>query len=536
MKNATALANLRPLAWSELAELTIPGLIDHRAQQMPFRVALSAQSFRGYRDRLTYSQLALYSRRIAAGLAVLGVRQGDRVAVYLDNDAGREAILTAIGCFVIGAVVVPVNIRSADDELGHALGLVTPVLIVTVQASAARIQQLTQVPLVLLDAPVEDALHWPEPTQWVHRPEIANNSCPHDLACLLFTSGTTGRSKAVMHSHRSMLAAGFAMGEAVGLKPTDLYQGAFPFFTSSCLNLGCMSAWVHGAGFVMEHWLSNLQRLRLVESECSTVYHGVPSVVQFMLDEAACGQYSLQRVRRIAYGGASMPPSTINRIAQDWPWMEQVQVWGMTESGPAGAWLPPKWLPEKAGLIGQAMSNCELQVVDDAGLPVREGDVGELCFRGPSMAIGYFDEPIATAETFRDGWLHTGDVVVEDENGLLRFVDRKKDLINRGGLKVSAVAVEAVLYRIPGVVEAAAVAVPHPRLGEDVAACIVAAPGAQLDPQAMSALCQHFLADYEVPKYWYFLDELPKNAMGKVLKRELRELVSHSPKPYKATT
>lgn len=511
--------------WGELSQQSIPSLIDARARQFPFRVALSAQSYRGSRDRLMYRQLALHMRQMAAGLAVLGVQRGDRVAVYLSNEAGREAVLTALGCFALGAVVVPLNVRSSDEELGNALALVAPVLVVSMQSSVPRLRRLSSARSMVLNPADADTLRWPDPTEGGFLPEVEPVAAPHDLACLLFTSGTTSRAKAVMHNHHSMVAAGFAMGSAVGLGPADLYQGAFPFFTSSCLNLGCLSAWVHGAGFVMENGLSNAQRLRLIETECATVYHGVPSVIQFMLDESASNPQSLRNVRRVAYGGASMPAPSIDRITQAWPWLDQVQVWGMTESGPAGAWLPPHWLPGKAGLIGQSMVNCELRVVDEAGELVRQGETGELYFRGPSMAQGYFNDPTATAEAFRGDWLHTGDVVVEDKDGLLRFVDRKKDVINRGGLKVSSAAVEAALYRIPGVAEAAAVAMPHPQLGEEVAACIVAAPGVDLDAQAMSANCQAWLADYELPRRWFFFSALPKNPMGKVLKRELREQV-----------
>lgn len=519
-------------AWpapADLQGLTVPMLLARRANEMPFRIALSAQSVAGFRDRLGYAQLALYMRRVGAGLADLGVRRGDRVAVYLGNDAGREAVLTALGCLAIGAIVVPVNTRSSDDELRHALALVRPVLMVTVMASAASVCSLYPARLVLIDASSSQALathaavRWPEPTDAAAVCAPLDDASADEPACFLYTSGTTARSKAVVHTHRSMLHAGLAMGASVGLGLDALYQGAFPFFTSSCLNIGCMSSWVHGAGFVMEHGLDNAQRLRLVESERSSVYHGVPSVIQFMLDEAERGDYDLQHVRRLAYGGAAMPAHTIERIARLWPWMEQVHVWGMTESGPAGAWLPPHWLPAKAGFMGHAMPYCELRVVDEASRPAARGEAGELCFRGASMAVGYFDDPAATAQAFRGGWLHTGDVVVEDDDGLLRFVDRQKDVINRGGLKVSSAAVEAALLRIPGVAEAAVVAVTHERLGEDVAACVVGRAGVQLDPDAMTAWCREHLADYEVPRQWVFLSELPKSPMGKVLKRELRE-------------
>lgn len=518
-----------PLGLGDLQGLTVPEMIERRALELPSHIALSAQSVVGGRDRLSYAQLAIAMRRVGAGLLQHQVGPGDRVAVCLGNQAGREAVLTALGCMAIASIVVPLSTRSAPDELRHLLELVRPVLVVTSAQLAERIRSICAVPLMLVDAPAGGATEsaaWPEPAAWSgglaqHEPVL-----PEAPACLLSTSGTTSRSKAVIHTHRSMLHAGLAMGAALGLGPGDLYQGAFPFSTSSCLNLACMSCWMYGSGFIMEGELDNSERLHLIESECATVYHGVPSVIQFMLDEAQHGAYDLARVRRIAYGGAAMPVATIERMARQWPWMEQIHVWGMTESGPAGAWLPPAWLPAKAGWMGQAMPHCELQVCDESGRPVPRGQVGELCFRGPSMAAGYFDDAPATAQAFREGWLRSGDLVIEDEDGLLRFVDRNKDVINRGGLKISSAAVESVLLRMPAIAEAAVVAVPHPALGDDIAACLVLAPGAVLEKEQFAAHCARYLADYEVPRHWVALQALPKNPMGKILKRELREAMA----------
>lgn len=518
----------KPPDLDDLRGLTVPALIERRALQMPHRLALSAQSVAGGRDRLSYAQLAVAMRHVGAGLARHQLGHGDRVAVYLGNGAGREAVLTALGCLAIGAVVVPLNTRSAPDELRHVLELVRPALVVVAAEWEHRIRAVCSVPLMRVgqhDSPGSDSLVWPEPTAWPGATERADTVRADDVACLLSTSGTTARSKAVIHTHRSMLHAGLAMGSALGLGPEDLYQGAFPFFTSSCLNLACMSSWVHGSGFVMEAELGNADRLRLIRSECTSVYHGVPSVIQFLLDEASGRADCLAGVRRLAYGGAAMPTATIERILREWPWIEQVQVWGMTESGPGGAWLPPAWLPAKAGAIGHAMPYCELQVRDESGQATPRGEVGELWFRGPSMASGYWDDPTATAQAFRDGWLRSGDLVVEDPDGLLRFIDRQKDVINRGGLKVSSAAVESVLLRLPGVVEAAVVALPHAALGDDVAACLVLAPGTALDPERFTAHCARHLADYEVPRHWIGLEVLPKNPMGKILKRELRDAV-----------
>ena len=524
--------NFKPPRLEDLDGLTVPALLELRAAQMPFRIALSAQSVTGFRDRIGYAQLALSMRKVEAGLVDIGVRPGDRVAIYLGNDAGREAVLTALGCLAIGAIVVPLSTRSSDEELRYGLELTRPVQVITTAAAVERIRGVFAGAVVLLDAPCESAAPehdvscWPEPTRSMACDKSHMELSPEMPAVLLFTSGTTARSKAVVHTHRSMLHAGLSMGEALGLSAGDLYQGAFPFFTSSCLNLACMSSWVHGAGFVMEQVLDNAQRLHLIESECTTFYHGVPSILRFMLAEAQQSRYNLQRVRCVAYGGASMPSDTIQRIADQWPWMEQVHVWGMTESGPAGAYLEPRWLPAKAGSIGHAMPHCELRVVDDYDATVDRGTHGQLCFRGLSMAVGYYQDSVATAQTFRGGWLYTGDVVVQDEDGFLHFVDRLKDVINRGGLKISSAAVETVLHRFPGVVEAAVVAVPHAALGEDVAACVVVEQGYNLDFKKLEAWCVEHLADYAVPKRWLSLDALPKSPIGKVLKRDLRDILA----------
>ncbi|NCT99703.1 MAG: acyl--CoA ligase [Comamonadaceae bacterium] len=515
-----------PPSPAQLQGLSVSALIDRRALQRPSAIALSARAAAGHRERLSYAQLARWQRRVGEGLARLGVARGDRVAVYLDNDAGREAVLTALGCWAIGAVVVPLSTRGSDGQLAQALALVRPRLVVGLAASAPRLAAASELPLALLDGPQPAwpaTLDGPAPGP----AEAAGPSVsPTEPACLLFTSGTTAQAKAVVHTHRSLLHAGLAMGAAVGLVAGDLYQGAFPFFTSSCLNLGCMSSWVHGAGFVMEHHLDSAQRLALADAEGTTVYHGVPSVIQLMLAEAERGAEGLRRVRRLAYGGAAMPAPLIGRAAVRWPWMEQVHVWGMTESGPAGAYLPPHWLPAKAGLMGQAMPHCELRVVDGAGRPVGPGTPGELLFRGPSLAAGYFEDPEATALAFRDGWLHTGDLVVADGDGLLRFIDRVKDVINRGGLKVSSAAVEAALLRFPGIADVAVVAVPDERLGEEVAACVVPAPGHTLDTQTLGEWCRAHLARHEVPRRWAVMPALPRNPMGKVLKRELRQALA----------
>lgn len=517
---------------SSVLSLSVPQLISHHAAESPSALALSAQSIAGFRERLTYAQLHFRMEAVGAGFAALGLKSGDRIGVLLSNEAGRECMLSALGALRIGAVIVPLNTRSGDEALAHALDLVEPVAIVCNAAGAARLARLHPAARLLVcgdsaGAP-ETAETWPEPLAAEHPPLPPEEADPDRLGCLLFTSGTTARSKAVMHSHRSMIGAGLSCGAALELRPSDLYQGAFPFFTSSALDLGAMSCWVVGACFVYEGVLDNRGRLRLIASEGTTFYHGVPSVVQFLVEEYALRPVALPCLRRVGYGGSAMPPEVIRRLAQHWPRVEQVQIYGMTESGPSGSRLQPADIWDKLGSIGVAMPHCEIVIVDEQVRPVPAGTTGEILIRGPGVALGYFRNPEASREAFVEGGIRTGDVGHLDADGFLFFTDRRKDVINRGGLKIASVAVEEVLYRHPAVREAAVVAIPHPALGEDVAACLVAREGSRLDIDDLAAFCAGSLADYERPRRWLVLDELPKNPMGKILKNELRSRLAEA--------
>lgn len=513
---------------------TVPLLLRARAQTSPHRLALSARSARGFRDRLSYAQLVARMDAVAHSFRQLGVHPGDRLAVLLTNDAGREGILTALGTLALGAVIVPLNTRSSDDELAHALALVEPSAVLVDETAHPRIAKLwpSALRMVVGQPPNGDtgAIAWPDPEG---QPAVASVSAPTDpdaLAFLVFTSGTTARAKAVMHTHRTMIATGRCCAAALDLTPSDLYQAGYPFFTSAGLNIGCLASWISGGGFVFEEPQDNMARLAMMPREGTTIYHGVPSIIHFMLQQFERTRSEgrsdelpdLSRLRCVAYGGAAMPGEVSDRIARAWPWVEQIQIYGMTESGPSGTVLPPSEMLAKRGSVGRAMPDCRITVLDDAGDELPAGATGEIAIESPAVATGYYRDPQATAAAFSGRRVRTGDVGYLDGDGFLFFTDRKKDIINRGGLKVSSVSVEDVLCRHPMVAEAAVVAAPHPDLGEDVAACIVPQPGIEPDIDAITTFCRDRLADYAVPRRWLVLDELPKNPMGKILKGELR--------------
>lgn len=509
--------------------LSVPALLDLQARTRGDALALSAMTCGAERRRLTYAELNTAGRRAATRLQDTGMKPGDRLGIYLTNDWALECFVAALGALSFGAVVVPLNTRGSVTELSHAVALTAPFAILSnadgrasLDAAVAKAEaQGAMLPARL------DARHITAPGD--EQPQVPPDDPGADaLGCLLFTSGTTGKAKAVMHSHRTMIATGRCSGGALGLRSDDVYQGAFPFFTSSALNLAGMSCWVAGAGLVIENQIDTGARLDLIRSEGTSFYHGVPSILNFMIQAHDTARHDLRGLRVIANGGATMPGELTERIARTWPWVDQVQIYGMTESGPAGTVLPSDRLAEKGGSVGRAMAGMNVEILDDAGRPLPAGTMGEIALTGSPVALGYYRNVAATAAAFDGRRIRTGDVGQLDRDGFLWFGDRKKDLINRGGLKIASVAVENALYRHPDVLEAAVIAVPHPDLGEDVAAVVTARPGTEGDALAVALqdMCREELADYAVPRRILFRDSLPRNPMGKILKADLRRIVA----------
>lgn len=515
---------------------TVPQLLRDRATRYPNKLALVAESGLGGQVRLTYAQLDWLSTRLAQGLQGLGVKKGDRVAILLTNYSGAECVLTFFASHKVGAINVPVNTRFVGRELEYVLNHCEARVLVVGHEMVHVIKEikgeLDSLEAIVSVTPGESVLGLSFAdvlAQGGSGGEITVEVGEDDDADLLYTSGTTGRPKGVLHTHSSTVATGIAVGGALGLKPEDVYQSAFPFFTSSGCHFNIMSVLQYGATLVMEPEFQVERTLATMERERTTVYVGVPSVYTFLLDSGLMPNYDLSSLRLLDYGGAPMPKEVIKQLYEQVPGVELRQTYGLTEAGPTGIYLPGKYALRKLGSVGkEAMPLTEFRVVDDQGRDVPPGQVGEICYRGPAIMKGYFKDPEATAAALVDGWLHSGDLVVQDEDGFLYHVDRKKDIIIRGGFNVSSMEVENILYEHPDVLEAAVVAKPHPKLGEDIKAFVVLKKGIQRTPQEIEAFCRQRLADFKVPRDIEFIDALPRNPMGKVLKTELRERVRKS--------
>jgi acyl-CoA synthetase (AMP-forming)/AMP-acid ligase II len=445
-------------------------------------------------EAISYGELWERAARVAGGLREQGVARGERVAIRLAN--GIDWVLAFFGVQMLGAVVVPVNTRFTEDEVAYV-----------VSDSGAK--------FTFEDGATLPAGHAVEAEQLSH----------DDLAAIFYTSGTTGFPKGAMTSHGNFLSNS---ENALRCNPIDRSEGpeistlvSVPLFhVTGCnsqliplLELGgrveILSGPLDFEGFftaVGEHGVNQLVSV-------PAIYHAVVNHPRF-------AELDVSRVRWISYGGAPIAESLVHRIKQAFPNARVGNGFGLTETSSLTSFLPDEEAAEHADSVGFAMPVVDLALDE----PDPETGVGELLVRAPNVVQGYWNKPEATAESFVDGWLHTGDLARVDSDGLLYIVDRKKDMINRGGENVYSIEVENALAGAPGVGEAAVVAVPDEMMGEKVGAVIVAAGGAALDVSAVIAHCREHLADFKVPQYLATRDEpLPRNPGGKLLKKQIRE-------------
>jgi acyl-CoA synthetase (AMP-forming)/AMP-acid ligase II len=445
-------------------------------------------------ESLSYGELWERAARVAGALRRDGIHRGDRVAIRLGN--GIDWVLAFFGTQMLGAVVVPVNTRFTEEEVAYV-----------VQDSGAKFTFEQGKTLIGAQAIEPERLS------------------PDDLAAIFYTSGTTGFPKGAMTSHRNFMTNS---ENALRVNPLDRSEGpeistliSVPLFHVT----GCNSQLIpllHLGGRV--EILSG--PLDLEGFFTAVGQHGinqlvsVPAIYHAVLNHPRFAELDVSRVRWISYGGAPISESLVHAIKQAFPNARVGNGFGLTETSSLTSFLPDEEAEQHADSVGFAMPVVDLAIDD----PDPETNVGELLVRGPNVVEGYWNKPEATEETFVEGWLHTGDLARVDDDGLLYIVDRKKDMINRGGENVYSIEVENALAGAPGVGEAAVVAVPDEMMGEKVGAVIVPSGGAQLDVPAVIEHCREHLADFKVPQYVATRsDPLPRNPGGKLLKKQLRD-------------
>jgi acyl-CoA synthetase (AMP-forming)/AMP-acid ligase II len=442
-------------------------------------------------ERVTYRELWDRAARVAGGLRAEGVDAGDRVAIRLGN--GLDWVLAFWGAQLAGAVAVPVNTRFTDSEARY-----------------------------VIDDSGSSYVFGPLPDG---EPTAVDDLRPGDLAAIFYTSGTTGFPKGAMTSHANFLANSENAVRCVGLDRDAGNELATIINVPLFHVTGCNSQMIvsHELGarvYVMSNPLDLEGLLRTASEERVEMLTTVPAIYHALTRHPAFASTDLSAVKFVSYGGAPIAASAVHKIMEAFPHARVGNGFGLTETCSLTSYLPHEETTDHADSVGFAMPVCDLAI--DA--PDPETGVGELLVRGQNVVQGYWAKREATAETFVDGWLHTGDLGRIDDDGLLYIVDRKKDMINRGGENVYCIEVESALASAPGVGEAAAVGVPDDMMGEKVGAVLVPVGEDPIDLDAIIAHARERLADFKVPQYVAVRGEpLPRNPGGKVLKARLRD-------------
>ncbi|MFC7342273.1 FadD3 family acyl-CoA ligase [Saccharopolyspora griseoalba] len=495
--------------------------------------------------RLSFGQLAAQIRELARAFVALGVGPGDRVALNSPNT--HHWVLAALGASYAGAALIPVNTRFTGTETVDLLrrGNVRALVVADDFLGADRLAgireaagdgpgevvaglpELRAVLRVPLGEPGEAG---PGVHDWTQIPALAAAVPPQeverradevtadDLADVLFTSGTTGRAKGVMSAHRQTLGVAEAWAECGQVRRDDRYLLVNPFSHSFGYKAGILVCLLTGATMLPQALFEPAAALRLLEAERVSILAGAPTIFQSLL-HAPERDGTPPGLRLAVTGAAVVPIALIERMRADLGFETVLTAYGLTEAVVATMCRPGDEVETVARTAGRAAAGFEVAVVDQRGEALPPGEAGEVVLRGPNVMLGYLDDPEATAAAVVDGWLRTGDVGVLDERGHLAITDRLKDMYVCGGFNVYPAEVEQVLDALEGVREVAVVGVPDDRLGEVGKAFVV---GSELTEREVLAHCERVLANYKRPRSVEFRAELPRNASGKLLKRELR--------------
>ena len=505
---------------------TVPALVRDAASRFGDRDALIDGDV-----RMTFADLAVEVERAARALVASGVRKGDTIAIWAQNM--WEWVVAGLGVHTAGGVVIPLNTRFKGAEAAYIIGAAKATRLFTVtdflDTNYAGMLDGSEgiSETIVLRGPVGDGqvsfadflarASGDEPL-----PEVAGD----DLCDILFTSGTTGAPKGAMLMHAASIRAYDAWSTVVGLREGDRYLIINPFFHAFGLKAGILASLIKGATIIPHPVFDVPSVMRRVEEERITMLPGPPAIFQTILNHPDAGSFDLSSLRLSVTGAATIPVQMIVDMREKLGFETVVTGYGLTEAHGIATMCRHDDDPETiATTSGRAIPDVEVRIVDDDGKEVARGEPGEVVVRGYNLMKGYLDDPGATAEAIDgDGWLHTGDVAVMDEAGNIVITDRKKDMFIVGGFNAYPAEIEKVMMGHPAVAVVAVVGVPDQRLGEVGMAYVVQATGAER-PSAdeLIAWCRDQMANYKVPRAVAWVDALPLNASGKVLKYELRE-------------
>jgi long-chain acyl-CoA synthetase len=494
--------------------MTIFDLLAQAAQAHP---AAPAVTFR--EQTITYGALLRATEGLAGGLAALGLHRRPRIGLLLPNCP--QFIMTYLAASRIGGTVIPINVLYRPDEVRYIMQDAEAEVLVTaepfrplVEALRPHLPGLKHVVMVAEEGLAADEVDFRVlAAQAAPRPVAVS---ARDVAVIIYTSGTTGRPKGAMLTHRNLLANAESCFQIFHVGPEDVLLSALPLFHAFAAMVFLLLALRGGARIqLMERFLP-ANTLALMEESRATLFGGVPSMFGLMLQVPPESRPRLAALRICVSGGAPLPPEVWTAFEQTYD-VSLIEGYGLTEAAPVVAVNPPYGV-RKPGSVGVPAPGVEVKLVDERGRGVPVGTIGELAVRGDNVMKGYLNRPAETKAAIRSGWLFTGDLARADEDGYLYIAGRKKELILVGGLNVYPGEVERVLVEHPAVLEAAVFGVPDATRGEAVWAAVVLRPDATATPRELQTFCRDRLADFKIPRGIDIRAELPKNALGKVMR------------------
>ncbi|WP_347552285.1 fatty acid--CoA ligase family protein [Pseudalkalibacillus hwajinpoensis] len=483
-------------------------------------------------QEVTYKQLDDKVSMFAASLSSEGIQKGDHVALILGNSP--EFLIGYYGALRAGAVVIPINPIYTPDEIGYLLHNGDVKAVIMLEQALPLVEKMTnQLPDIALvaytgEGTEEKVISNTKLKTFTTMIEDNGGTVPEqsiaedDLAVILYTSGTTGKPKGAMLSHNNLYSNASDTGAYLQITSEDVVITALPMFHVFCMTVVMNAPLISGGTLLILPKFSPQEVFRVAEKYKATIFAGVPTMYNFLYQFPEGRAEYFNHIRICISGGSSLPVALLHRFEKKFN-VRISEGYGLSEASPVTCFNPLD-RPRKAGSIGTNIRNVENKVVDELGQELPTGTVGELAVKGPNVMKGYYKMPEDTAVTIKGGWLFTGDLASMDDEGYFYIVDRKKDMVIVGGYNVYPREVEEVLYEHPDIIEAAVVGVPDPNFGEAVQAFIVTKQ--TMTAEDVLTYCGEHLAKYKCPTIVEFIEELPKNTTGKILRKALRKQVN----------
>jgi fatty-acyl-CoA synthase len=515
---------------AQARSFNVADILRLQARRAPHKIALS---YEGQQD--SFLALDDIVTRTANALRTQGIRPGDRVVMLSHNN--RAFVILRFAIIRAGAIFTPINFMLSAHEIAYILDhcgahavIVEDALCATADIAIAQLEKAPALKAYLPHMGNAPPDGWVNAEDWFANADatpLPTVSHEDDPVQIIYTSGTESRPKGVLLSSRSLLAQYVSCIVDGGMEADDVELHCLPLY--HCAQLDCfLSVDLYlGATSILLRAPDATRMLEVIEQERITKLFCPPTVWISLLRHSDFDRRDLSSLTKGYYGASMMPTAIIEELSRRLPRLRLWNFYGQTEMAPVATILKPVDQLTRLGSAGRPALNVETRVVDDDDQPVAIGVVGEIVHRSPQAMLGYYNDPAKTAEAFRNGWLHSGDLGYFDGDGYLYVVDRKKDMIKSGGENIASREVEEVLFSHPLIDEVAVFGLPDEKWIEAVTAVVVAKPGFEIDLQELHKFCREHLSSYKQPKRFYIAERLPKNASGKILKRDLRDEYLH---------